>query len=127
MVAPEFFAVAVNPYDPLLVEEGEVTVTVAVPEPPGERVSDVGDTGPVQPEGTASVSANEEAVQDALSALVTDSVNATAVPAATPALCDGDRLTVGFARVHGAATTYVAEAVAVYDVAPEFFAVAVNP
>jgi hypothetical protein len=66
-------------------------------------------------------------VQAVLSLLVTERVKGTAEPAATATLDDGERLTAGFARVHGIATTYVADAVVRKVVAPRFFAVPVNP
>ena len=105
VVADEFFAVAVTEYDPLAAEDGEVTVSVAEPEAPGARERDAGERLPAQPDGTVSVSVKDEVVQELLSLFVTDRVKATAVPAATPALCDGESDTVGLARTHGLATT----------------------
>ena len=88
-----------------MADAAEVTVRVAVPLAPGASVSVVGERVPVQPAGTVSVNVKEDAVQEALSLLVTDGVNATAVPAATPALCSGESPTVGLARVQGVDTT----------------------
>jgi len=96
-----------------MADAAEVTVTVAEPLAPGASVSELGENVPVQPAGNVPVSVKEEAVQAALSLLVTEDVNATAVPAATPALCSGERLTTGLARTQGFDTTYVAVAVAV--------------
>jgi hypothetical protein len=89
----------------LAAEEGEVTVSVAVPEAPCASVRDDGEKLAVHPAGTVFVRVKEEAVQKLLSAFVTERVKATAVPAPTPALCDGDSETVGLARTHGLATT----------------------
>jgi len=89
-----------------------VIVTVAEALAPGEIESEAEESVPVQPKGTVSVRSKMDVVQALLSLLVTESVNGTAVPAATGALDDGEKLTVGFARVHGIATTYVADAVA---------------
>ena len=110
-----------------MADAAEVTVTVAVPLAPDASVSEAGESVPVQPAGAVSVSVKEDAVQTALSLLVTEAVNATGVPAATPAPCSGERLTTGFARTQGLETMYVADAVAVKLVAPAFFAVAVIP
>jgi hypothetical protein len=104
--------VPVRPYEPPVAATGDVTVRVAAEEPPGESESDVEDSVPVQPDGTVSVRSKVDAAQELLSLFVTESVNGTAVPAATAALCKGEKTTVGFARVHGIATTSVAEAVA---------------
>jgi hypothetical protein len=105
LVADEFVAVAVTEYDPLAAEPAEVTVSVAEPLAPGARESDAGERDFVHPEGTASVRVNEDVEQAELSAFVTERVNATAVPAATPLLCEGVSDTTGLARVQGAETT----------------------
>ena len=89
----------------MVADAAEVTVRVAVLFAPGASVSVAGARVPVQPAGTVSVNVKEEAVQEALSLFVTDAVNATAVPAATPALCSGESPTVGLARVQGVETT----------------------
>jgi hypothetical protein len=89
-----------------------VTVRVAEAEAPGESESEAEEKVPVQPEGTMSVRSKLDAVQELLSLFVTENVNGTGVPARTAALCEGEKLTVGFARVHGIATTYVAGVVA---------------
>jgi hypothetical protein len=47
----------------------------------------------------------DDAAQALLSELVTERVKATAVPDATPLLCEGDSETAGLARVHGVETT----------------------
>jgi len=104
-VADEFFAVAVTEYDPLAAVAADLTDSVALPVAPGASESDVGESVPVHPDGTTLVSVKDEVVHDALSEFVTESVNATVEPAATPALWEGDRLTVGLARTQGLATT----------------------
>ena len=108
-----FFAVALTGYEPFAADVEDVTWSVVEPEAPEASVSDEAVRLPVQPAGTLFVRSNVAAEQEPLLLFVTETVNATGVPAGTPGLVAGERLTAGLASVHGLATTYVAEAVAV--------------
>ena len=88
-----------TPYEPPVADTDDVTVSVADPEAPGAIDKEAGDGVPVQPEGTVLLRSKMDAVQAVLSLFVTDTVNGTPVPAATGALCNGERLTVGLAAV----------------------------
>jgi hypothetical protein len=82
-----------------------VTWSVVEPEAPDDSVREIAVRLPVQPEGTIFVRSNAAVEQEPPLLFVTEKVNVTGVPAATPGLVPGERLTAGLASVHGVETT----------------------
>ena len=100
-----------------MADVGEVTFRVVEAEAPGETEREAAVKAPVQPEGTVEVRVKTDAVQGLTSLLVTEMVKLTAVPAATPAVCEGRSETTGATcvQVGGGVGVGVGEGVGVGD------------